>query len=286
MKIRTKIGFILLAFVMVFNMSCDKSDDDDKLANDALVLPPYESMAVDFGDFLNEGSDSGKQNALAAKVGENWLYPRLVVGFWNTALFTQLVVPVTSFKGAFAHKAEVIGENTWQWSYTVDGFASEYTARLTGELTSEEVEWKMYVSKTGADSFEEFLWFSGVSDLDGNSGEWVLNQSNERPDRMISIEWTRENDEIASIKYSWVRELNDEDSDDLFMGSYLEYGLQGGDYDVFYNVHVYDLQYEEFVDVNVEWNRTEFYGRVMAPTQFEDELWHCWDSSGADVACE
>ncbi len=286
MKIRTKIGFALLAFVMVINVSCDKSDDDDKQVNDALQLPPYESMAVDFSDFLDDSSNSGKLNSTTAKVGGNWLYPRLVVGIWNTALFTNLAVPVASFKGAFAHKAELIGENTWQWSYTVDGFASEYTAELTGELTGEEVVWKMYVTKAGVGAFDEFLWFSGVSDLDGNSGEWALYQSPERPKRMINIEWSRENDEIGSIRYSWVRELNDEDSDDLFMGSYLEYGLQEGDNDVYYNIHVYDLQWEDFVDVNIEWNSTDFNGRVMAPTHFEDELWHCWDSTGEDVDCE
>ena len=109
MKIRTKIGFALLAFVMVFNVSCDKSDDDDKLVNDALQLPPYESMAIDFSDFLDDSSNSGKLNSTAAKVGGNWLYPRLVVGIWNTALFTNLAVPIASFKGAFAHKAELIG---------------------------------------------------------------------------------------------------------------------------------------------------------------------------------
>ena len=286
MKIRTKIGFALLAFVMVINVSCDKSDDDDKQVNDALQLPPYESMAVDFSDFLDDSSNSGKLNSTTAKVGGNWLYPRLVVGIWNTALFTNLAVPVASFKGAFAHKAELIGENTWQWSYTVDGFASEYTAELTGELTGEEVVWKMYVTKDGAGAFEKFLWFSGVSDLDGNSGEWALYQSPERPNRMINIVWSRENDEIGNIRYSWVRELNDEDSDDLFRDSYLEYGLQEGDYDVYYNIHVYDLQWEAFVNVNIEWNSTDFNGRVMAPTHFEDELWHCWDSTGEDVDCE
>ena len=81
MKIRTKIGFALLAFVMVFNISCDKSNDDDKLGTDALELPPYESMAVDFSDFLDDSSNSGKLNSTTAKVGGNWLYPRLLSVF-------------------------------------------------------------------------------------------------------------------------------------------------------------------------------------------------------------
>ncbi|MCK5441521.1 MAG: hypothetical protein KAJ23_06510 [Maribacter sp.] len=46
------------------------------------------------------------------------------------------------------------------------------------------------------------------------------------------------------------------------------------------------VQKEMSVDVNIEWNSTAFNGRVMAPSHFEDEMWHCWDSSGEDVACE
>ena len=281
---KTNIFKILLAAFLVFGISCSESDDNDNGNGDALQLPPYESMAVDFSNFLDD-SNTGKQ-ATTAKIGGNWLYPRLVVGIWNTALFSNLAIPIASFKTAFAHDAEFLGENTWQWTYAVAGFSSEYTARLTGELTAEEIIWEMYVTKSGVGAFEEFLWFSGVSDVNGNSGQWSLYQSPERPNRMIDIEWSRENDEIGSIKYSWVRELDDEDNEDPFKNSYLEYGLQEGDFDVFYSVHVFDLQTEQFVDVNIEWNSTDFNGRVMAPAHFEDELWHCWDSDGEDMECE
>ena len=283
---KTKLIHALWAFVLILNFSCDNSDEDNDVNADALVLPPYESMAVDFGDFLDDSSTADKQTASTAKIGENWLYPRLVVGFWNTALFTNLAVPIASFKSAFSHESEFIGDNTWQWVYTVDGFASEYTARLTGELTSDGVIWEMYVSKAGTAPFNEFLWFSGVSALDGNSGEWTLNQNVEAPTPIINIKWSRENDEIGSIKYTWVRELDEDGGDDLFYGSYLEYGLQEGDYNVFYDVHIYDSEYEDFIDVDIEWSRSEFYGRVMAPSYFENEAWHCWDSTGADVVCE
>ncbi len=283
MKNKMKIVYALLAFVMVFSISCEKTDENDTNSN-ALVLPPYESMVVDFSDFLDD-SNSAK-TASTAKIGGNWLYPRLAIGFWNTALLTKLAIPIASFKSAFAHDAEFLGENTWQWTYTVDGFTSEYTARLTGELTSEEVIWKMYVTKVGIEGFEEFLWFSGVSDLDAKSGQWTLYQSPEHPNRILHIEWSRESDDVGSIKYTWVRELNEEENEDPFKNSYVEYGLQEGAYDIFYNIHVFDPQKGIFVDVNVEWNSTAFNGRVMAPSHFEDEMWHCWDSSGEDVACE
>lgn len=275
---------LLMVAVLVFSASCEKSDDNQD--SDALTLPSYETMAVDFSDFLDDSSNSGKMASATAKVGNNWSYPRIVVGIWNIALFTKLAVPVASFKSAFAYKPENIGDNKWQWSYTVDGFSSQYKARLTGELSGEVVIWEMYVTKIGVEGFDEFLWFSGESNKDGSGGYWILNESPERPVKMLRIDWERTNDEIGTIRYTWVRELNEEETDDPFKDSYLEYGLQEGDYNVYYNLHVYDENMEAFVDVNIEWSNTDFNGRVMAASYFEDDAWHCWDSNGEDVSCE
>lgn len=282
MRSMKKFRYILIACTILFFISCDNTGDTNE--NSELQLPPYQSMAIDFSDFM-EDSNSGK-SATASKVGGNWLYSRIVVGVWNTALFTTLAVPVASFKSAFAHKPEYLGDNIWQWAYTVDGFTSQYGARLTGELTDGEVLWKMYLTKTGIGAFEEFLWFTGASAKDVSNGHWILNQSAEFPDQMLRIDWEVENEEIRDIKYTWVRELDDEDNTDHFKDSYLEYGLQEGDYNVFYNVHAYDADTEGFVDVNIEWNRTAYNGRVMSPSYFEDSSWHCWDTVGDDVACE
>lgn len=281
-----KIWSAALAFLLVFTTSCEKSNDTPD--TDALELPPYETMAIDFGDF-GDDSASGKQQNLQAydkAPNGNWVYSRLVVGVWNTALFTSLAVPVASFKAAFAHEAEFLGDETWQWTYTVDGFSSEYTARLTGQLVGDGVEWNMYITKAGVNPFEEFLWFSGESDLSGNSGNWILNQSPERPNAMLRIDWERSNEEVASIRYTWVRELNENEETDTFRDSYLQYGLQEGDLDAYFDAHVFDINMEDFVDVRIEWSRTDFNGRVRAPHVYEDEEWHCWDNTGEDVLCE
>tara|TARA_R110002167_G_scaffold109512_14_gene279354 strand:- start:2905 stop:3759 length:855 start_codon:yes stop_codon:yes gene_type:complete len=284
MKNKMKNIYALLAFIMILVVSCDKTGDSAEA--DALVLPPFESMAVDFGDFMEDPANMAKGNNLVSKVGSHWGSSRLVVGYWNTALFTSLAVPVASFKTAFKHDAERITDNKWQWTYTVEGFTGQYVARLTGELSGEEVIWEMFVTRTGIEGFDEFLWFSGVSARDGNSGEWTLYQDAEHPNSMINIEWERSNNEIASIRYTWVRELNDDDVADPYKNSYLEYGLQEGDFNVYYDIHVYNPEMEAFVDVDIEWNRTDYNGRVMAPAYYQDEAWHCWDSMGEDVDCE
>ena len=277
-----KTIWALFVMVLMVVASCEKTEDIN--SSDAVELPPMESFALDLDDFLTDPAESGKSN-LTAKTGNNWIYPRVVVGFWNTALFTTLAVPVASFRSAFAHKPVAIADNIWQWTYTVDGFTGQYTARLTGELRSDQVVWEMYITRAGIASFDEFLWFSGVSARDGSNGEWVLNQSAERPNRMLRINWERENEEIANIRYTWVRELNDNQETDRFKDSYLEYGLQDSDYNVFYNIRAFDENLEAFVDVNIEWSRTEYNGRVKSPSYFQDDAWHCWDTLGEDIDC-
>ena len=45
-----KIYGLLIAFLLVFQLSCEKSDDSDP-GSQALELPPFETMAFDFEDF-------------------------------------------------------------------------------------------------------------------------------------------------------------------------------------------------------------------------------------------
>ncbi len=47
---------------LVFTTSCENSDEEIDVANN-LALPPYESMVIDFSDFIDD-SNSGKSAAL------------------------------------------------------------------------------------------------------------------------------------------------------------------------------------------------------------------------------
>jgi len=279
----SKSLWLMMVLLAIFATSCEKTEDTNSI--DAVELPPMETLALDLDDFMSDPSESAK-TSLTSKTGNNWIYPRVVVGFWNTALFTTLAVPVASFRTAFAHKPVAIADNKWQWTYTVDGFSGQYTSRLTGELRSDQVIWEMYITRTGVESFEEFLWFSGTSARDGSNGGWTLYQSADRPNRMLEIDWERENDEVGRVRYTWVRELNDNDETDRFRNSYLEYGRQDADYNVYYNIHAFDENIEDFVDVNIEWHSTNYNGRVRSMTYFEDDAWHCWNSMGEDALCE
>ena len=47
-------------------------------------------------------------------------------------------------------------------------FGATYTARLTGEIRTDDIQWEMYITRTGINAYAEFKWYEGTSDLDGN----------------------------------------------------------------------------------------------------------------------
>jgi hypothetical protein len=287
MKTKTLLfkTLMLISLFVVASCSTDTDDKDDNLV--APSLPPEASMVIDFGSFENPDGKSSIQNKTnQPPENSHWVYSAVVVGVWHTALATTLAVPVASFRTAFNHQAVYKEDATWEWAYVVEGFTSQYSARLTGQLSGDDVLWKMYITKTGINAFDEFLWFSGSSKVNGLSGYWMLNHSAEHPENMLRIDWEVEAEEVGNIKYTYVRALNNEGETDNFNGSYINYGLQTGVYDAFYNVYAYDFEAQAFVSADIEWSRTNYNGRVMAEHYFNDTNWHCWNSDGENIDCE
>lgn len=143
----------------------------------------------------------------------------------------------------------------------------------------------MYVSKEGVGAFTELLWFEGTSKLDGKSGQWILNHSQTFPEPMLQIDWKVEGEKVGNIKYTYIREQKDDRTADLFMSSYIEYGLSPNPLNAFYNVHHNTGIANAFNDVFIEWNTTDHNGHIKAHYYFQDDLWHCWNGVGDNVIC-
>jgi hypothetical protein len=148
-----------------------------------------------------------------------------------------------------------------------------------------DVEWKMYITKSGVGGFNELLWFEGTSYLDGMDGQWTLYLSHEHYDKFLQIDWSRTSDSIGQIKYTNIRNLNDQGSPNLLKGSYIQAGYQDDYYDAYYNIHIYESTQLDFTDTYIEWSTTEYDGHVKSAFKFKNDLWHCWDSLGYDITC-
>ncbi|MFO7573561.1 MAG: hypothetical protein R6W67_00185 [Bacteroidales bacterium] len=252
------------------------------------VLPPYQSMEIDFSDFTTGKKSFDLQNQAKdiPDPDENFTFSAGIVGIWNTIITLNLAVPVTAFKLAANTNPVWISDKTWEWKYNVTGIAGTWKARLVGKILSDKVEWEMYISKDGTPSFAEFVWFTGTSALDGNSGRWVLNYSQEFQEPYLQIDWEKTGSQVGLIKYTYIRNQRDDRSPDPFKNSYIEYGQTTAAFNAYYTVHIYEsLIIQDFVDIFIEWNTTTGEGRVKALYKFGDNNWHCWDSEKFNKVC-
>ncbi len=276
-----KTLILLLSVVLMAGLltSCKKKKGDPP------SLPDDASMLIDFSNFeIGKSADlfsfeKGVENS-------NWEFAAIVAGYWRTILTSTLIVPVSAFKLAVDQTPEWLEEDTWEWNYSVSVFSVAYKARLVGQIRASDVKWTMYITREGTGGYPEFIWFEGTSDLDGNSGQWILNHSYTYPESVLQIDWTKSGDSMGTIKYTYIRTLNDNRQTDPANGSYIEYGKTSTTLDAFYGIHYYSTNYQTFWDVDVEWSTVSYNGRVMCSPWFGDSVWHCWNSQLVNITCE
>ncbi len=276
MKKSISVILSIAVFNLVF-LSCERHKDEPP------ELPLLASMTIDFSDFLqNQKSAVDDLKAAEDATSNNYGFAALNVGVFSLFLGVVLAVPTSAFWNSFSVDPVFVGEATWEWTKEYTAFAASYTSRLTGQVRANDVKWEMYISKAGIGGFDEFKWYEGTSDLDGNAGQWILNYDNEHPVPVLQIDWEREGEEIGVITFTNIMEetLEGEPNDEY--GSYIEAGKIVGDLDAYYDIYMADTGY----DVDIEWSTTEYNGQVMCLAWFQDSDWHCWDGDGYDIDCE
>ena len=280
-----KLFSFLLIITLVAGLfwGCEKKKDNPP------ALPPLGTMSIDFSNFASASKSAGTQNELrgfSAADKSNWVLASSTAGVWNLILAVNLVVPVASFEIAVKNTPVYLENRKWEWGYNFNVIGATYKARLTGQIRSSDIKWEMYVSKEGAGAFTEILWYEGTSNLDGKSGQWVLNHSQPFPEPMLQIDWKHTGTAIGSIKYTYIRDKKDDRSTDLFKTSFIEYGLTNADpLNAFYNVHQNTGVSNVFNDVFIEWTTTSHNGHIKANYYFHDDLWHCWNETGDNIIC-
>lgn len=270
-KLLFMVLVLLLSGVLFQNCKKDKGDPP--------VLPPKESMSIDFSNFENTRKSDVDISVPKGTQNSNWEFAAGSAIIWKAIVFTTLAVPVYSFKLAADQTPTYIDDKTWQWSYNVSVLSITYKARLTGQIRTDDVQWKMYITREGTGGFNEFLWFEGTSKLDGSSGQWILYESPQNKVSVLQIDWSASGNQVGKIKYTYTKAGN------AFKDSYIEWGLTTGTLNAYYTIHFYNSTYLQFYDLNVEWSTTAHNGRVKCTQHFGDTEWYCWDSNFLNITC-
>ena len=252
---------VLMALVAT---SCNKDDDGVPL------MPPIESFRMDFSDFTDfPDTTESKKSASSYR---HFTYSFVTVGVWNIITTVTLAIPVAVYLESFNHTPEFLGDDTWQWTYSVD----TYTARLVAtRISNEEFSAEMFISKTGAEAFEDFKWFEGTVRYDHTHASWKLYESPANNVQWLDIDWTKDWEAGTSeITYTIVKAGSEE------LGSYITYGITDDpEYDAFYTV------FSASHEVNIQYNTGTKAGRVKSPEYFGDPDWHCWNEQFQDTDC-
>jgi hypothetical protein len=275
------VSLLLITVILVTLVtSCKKKKGDPP------QLPPEESMTINFSNF-ESGKKSADFTSLPKGVeNSNWEFAAVVAGTWRALIVTTLAVPVAAFKLSIDQTPAYLEDKTWQWSFNVSVLSVTYKARLTGQIMTSNVQWKMYITKEGTGGFAEFLWFEGTSKLDGSSGQWILNHSSTYKEPVLQIDWTKSGSSTGTVKYTYVREKNDNRVADPFKTSYIEYGKASGtSFDAYYTIKYYSLTLQAFSNVKVEWSTTGHNGRVQCAEYFGNTNWYCWNSNLVNITC-
>jgi hypothetical protein len=272
---------LLILVGFAWNSGCRKDKGDPP------VLPPAESMIINFSDFASGKKSSPDPGGIKGVENSSWEFAALVAGYWNTIIKTTLTVPFAAYTKATQTNASYVSENLWQWSFnlsiTTNQTTSTYKCRLTGEIRVTDVQWKMYVSGEGTNTFPEFVWLEGTSQKDASSGNWIIYHSQQFPEEVLHIDWTKSGNEISSVIYNYVRNLNNSRQSDPFKGSYITYGTTSNALDRFYDIHYFNGI--SFSDVRIEWNSASKEGRIRSLAYFGNNNWYCWNSNQINVVC-
>jgi hypothetical protein len=261
---------LLLIFCLILLPRCKKDKGDPP------VLPPRESMMIDFSNFDTQSKSARLTSDTKGTENSNWDYAAVTALTWKTIINTSLAVPVASFKLAIDQSPSWVSEKTWQWSYNVPVGGITYKARLTGQIRSTDIEWKMYITKEGTGGYTDFLWFEGTSNNDGSGGQWTIYESNANPVEMINITWTKTGASVGMVKYTYVKTGN-------FKDSYIEYGLTGNALNAYYKIHYFNGV--KFSDVDIEWSTTNHNGRIRSLDYLGDTNWYCWNENKINITC-
>lgn len=243
-------------------------------------IPPPSTFVMEFDDFagdavakvIPDGRDPVRSQIIT---NGNWGWGALHVGVWNAIVTVGMAIPVVTFLESFNHEPAQQPDGAWVWSYEVTVSGVVHSAELHALTVDGNIQWNMYVSKEGF--FEDFNWFSGVSNLPGTEGTWTLNNHADDPTPLVGIEWHRSpTTETGDIRYTNIIPDGPEN------GGYIYFGVIEDTLDAFYEI------YNKGADntIEIEWNRSTKVGRIRDNAHFADDQWHCWDGTLQDTECQ
>jgi len=279
MKKMRLISLSMLMIVYVLIQSSCKKDHDRHDQGNPPQIPPSSTFLMKFSELDSAKIPGGiyKTELDSKSVYSNYLYSAGNVFVWNAIITVGLAVPVASFLNSFNYQAVWNNsENAWIWQYSFTVYSDQFTAKLKAKIVGNQVHWEMYISNQNG--FQDFLWYSGDSMIDGTEGTWTLYDNPISNTELLGILWHRNVSlGTSDITYTNIVPGGPEN------GGYISYGITT---DSIYNAYYDIFNKGKNNHTNIKWNQTYKNGRVCDSLHFGDTNWHCWDVDYTNIVCQ
>ncbi|WP_245949514.1 hypothetical protein [Echinicola strongylocentroti] len=267
---KKSFGIFLTALVLF--ASCNNDEEPMPEQSEKPALPPEASMAPDMSMFEDEDGEGARVTAAT-----HWAYAAINVGVYSSILYTHLAIPVTAFKATIGTDAsfdEDAGVWVWERAFDVEGHGS-YDIRLTANVQDENVNWMGYISGEGI--VDNFVWFTGTSNMTGETGYWELYESPESTSVWLSNSWEYDKETGNGATTFTVEKEGDN------LGSAITYRIDDTlEMDRGVIITNTDLDSEIYVN----WSRSDKFGQVKSESHFDSNTYFCWDASLQNTSCE
>ena len=279
--------WVVWGFAVVVAMTAAACDSESTGPGDPGAvppLPPLSSMAVDFSSF-NSGGSSGLASAAdlsglvtgnsARAVGPNFTTASISLLLAEVVAVVVLAIPTAAF-GAALQAQPSYDDGFWHWRTTTAAQGGTWSAHLSGTIQGADAIWEMRITSpsSATPSLEDFLWYGGVSELDGSSGVWrVYDPEGGGSNEALRIDWSHASAESHSLTIT-VTKPGAPDS-----GDYITYVVDGP----LRTVSYFDASDGSMVEIG--WNASTGEGYIIAPA-YNGGTKSCWDTAQNNVICE
>lgn len=243
-------------------VACSDNSAGPEVPDNPPEIPDMTAAQPDFSYFGSPQKDLSKlQDGHAYQVAQS-------MAFSAQAFFSFSDFAYGFFSMAESEEPEFInGEWVWTYTSTAQGVSMEFRVTAMVNETAGEIDWAQYITVTGGEQeFEDYKFMEGTTSIDGNSGDWQINDFLETgtPEPVMTYEWNIDNADDMTASF----EIHDEEG-----GTIISYDQEKP-------AHTLTLDGSGSV-FELFWDADADIGYWIDDSE---GVKHCW-SAGAQIAC-
>lgn len=253
---------ILIIFFALF--ACNKEERQASLPP-IPTCPAFDRLTPDFCPI----NDTTKNGAFY------WESAQSVICIWDSIFYIDLNIIATALQEI--EYAPFYKDRRWINVSTFVCNQTEYATHIHAYQFEDLIEWRIYIGKESTSDLPLLISFSTNSESEIKNGTFINPLDSIAP--FITFSHNAIDSICYSMLFSYVNEQSTNSTNNNFWGSSLLFKKTNSKYNREVMTYFYEQNFfNTFHKAEIEWNNTEYYGRIKYPEKTGDSQWHTWNT--------